>query len=351
MKAPISWLREYVDINVDIETLCGKMVDIGLEIEQVDYLGNSVTNVVVGQIAEITKHPDADRLRCCKVDIGAGELVDIVTNDANVNVLDKVPVALHNARLANGLHITKGKVRGVMSVGMFCGAEELGINSDYYDGADCDGVLKLQSDSIVGEDIRKEVGIDDYVIDVAVTSNRQDCNSIYGLAREVSVALNTSCRPLEIGFAENAESTSDYVDVEVCATDLCKDYYMQGLKDVTIQKSPLWLRRRLAKIGLRSINNIVDITNYVLIEAGQPMHAFDYSDITDNKIIVRRAKNNEEIVLLDDKTYKLSADNLVIADNNRPIGLAGIMGGAGSGIKNSTTCVMFEAARFARENI
>ena len=208
MKAPISWLKEYVDINVDIDTLCKKMVDIGLEIEEVIYLGENVTNVVVGQIEEITQHPNADRLRVCKVNVGS-EVIDIVTNSQTVNVADKVPVALHGSKLANGLKITKGKMRGVESFGMFCGAEELGINADYYPGADTDGVLVLQPTAQVGSDVRAEVGIDDYVIDVAVTSNRQDCNSVYGLAREVAVALGTTCRLLQTNHGENAEQTSN----------------------------------------------------------------------------------------------------------------------------------------------
>ena len=177
MKLPLSWLKEYVDVTVDIETLCKKMVEIGWEIEEVVYLGEKVTNVKVCQITEISQHPNAERLLCCKIDIG-GEIIPIVTNDHHVKVGDKVPVALHNANLANGLHITKGKMRGEESWGMFCGAEELGINADMYPNADVDGVLVLQGSATVGEDIRKEVGIDDYILDVGITANRQDCNSV-----------------------------------------------------------------------------------------------------------------------------------------------------------------------------
>lgn len=350
MKAPISWLREYVDINVDIETLCKKMVDIGLEIEEVIYLGESVTNVVVGQIEEIAQHPNADRLRVCKVNVG-NDVIDIVTNSQTVNVGDKVPVALHGAHLANGLKITKGKMRGVESFGMFCGAEELGINGDYYPNADTDGVLVLEPSAVVGSDVRAEVGIDDYVIDVAVTSNRQDCNSVYGLAREVAVALNTTCRPLDTTHSQGVEQTCDYVTVSVPASDLCPNYYMQGVKDVKVAKSPLWMTSRLAKVGLHGINNLVDVTNYVLMEVGQPMHAFDYADLTDKQIVVRRANDGETITALDNKEYKLNANNLVIADGTKAVGLAGIMGGANSGIKDTTTCVMLECARFKRENV
>ena len=350
MKLPLSWIRDYVDITENIETLCKKMVDIGLEIEEVVYLGEHVTNVKVCQIKEISQHPNAERLLCCKVDIGT-EILPIVTNDHNVKVGDKVPVALHNADLANGLHITKGKMRGEESWGMFCGAEELGINSDMYPNADKDGVLILNADAQVGQDIRQEVGIDDYVLDVNVTANRQDCNSVLGLAREVAVALGKNCKQPDISYSETGDATNDLVTVNVEASDICKGYFMQGLTDVKIGKSPLWLTSRLAKVGLRGINNLVDITNYVLFEIGQPMHAFDYDDITDKTIVVRRACDGEKIVPLDGKEYVLNSDDLVIADKRRAVGLAGIMGGANSEIKEGTACVLFESASFARMNV
>ena len=350
MKLPLSWIKDYVDVTVDIQTLCKKMVDIGLEIEEVVYLGKNVTNVKVCQITEITQHPNAERLLCCKVDIG-GEIIPIVTNDHHVKVGDKVPVALHNAQLSNGLHITKGKMRGEESWGMFCGAEELGINSDMYPGADVDGVLVLQDSAVVGADIRGEVGIDDYVLDVNVTANRQDCNSVLGLSREVAVALGKTCREPNTSYTESNIETASLVTVDVQASDICKGYYMQGVTDVKVEKSPIWLTQRLHKVGLHGINNLVDITNYVLYEIGQPMHAFDYADISDHEIIVRRALDGEKIVPLDGKEYVLNNDDLVIADKTRAVGLAGIMGGANSGIKNETNCVLFESASFARMNI
>lgn len=350
MKLPLSWIRDYVDVTEDINTLCKKMVDIGLEIEDVIYLGENVTNVKVCQIEEIRQHPNADKLLCCKVNIG-GEIIPIVTNDHHVKVGDKVPVALHNANLHNGLHITKGKMRGEDSYGMFCGGEELGINADMYPNADYDGVLVLRPEAKVGEDVRKEVGIDDYIIDVCVTANRQDCNSVLGIAREVAVALGKKCKMPETDYTENGVATSDLVNVEARAKDICRGYYMQGVTDVKIGKSPVWMTSRLAKIGLHGINNLVDITNYVLFEIGQPMHAFDYNDISDKTIIVRRADDGEKIVPLDGKEYVLNNDDLVIADKSRAVGLAGIMGGANSGIKQDTNCVLFESASFARMNV
>lgn len=349
MKVPLSWIKEYVDVTEDVDTLCRKMVNIGLEIEEVTYLGENVTNVKIGQIKEIIQHPNAERLLCCKVDVG--EIVPIVTNDHHLKVGDKVPVALNNARLANGMHITKGKMRGEPSDGMFCGSEELGITKDYYEGADTDGVLVLSPNAQVGADVRQEVGIDDYVLDVNVTSNRQDCNSVVGLAREVAVALGKTCREPQTDYTEQSQNTSDMVTVDVAAKDLCRGYFMQGVTDVTIRSSPVWMTSRLAKVGLHGINNLVDITNYVLFEIGQPMHAFDYDDITDNTIVVRRAQEGEKIIPLDGREYVLTSEDLVIADKTRAVGLAGIMGGANSGIKNSTTCVMFESATFARGNV
>lgn len=350
MKLPLSWIKDYVDVTENIDTLCKKMVDIGLEIEEVVYLGEKVTNVKVCQIVEIKQHPNADKLLCCKVDIG-GEIIPIVTNDHHVHVGDKVPVALHNANLHNGLHITKGKMRGEESFGMFCGSEELGINADMYPNADVDGVLVLRNEAKVGEDIRKEVGIDDYILDINVTANRQDCNSVLGIAREVAVALGKKCKLPQIDYTERDTATSDLVTVDVKAKDICRGYYMQGVTDVKIEKSPLWMTSRLAKVGLHGINNLVDITNYVLFEIGQPMHAFDYDDISDKTIIVRRANDGEKIIPLDGKEYTLTNDDLVIADKTRAVGLAGIMGGANSGIKAQTTCVLFESASFARMNV
>ena len=350
MKAPLSWIKDYVEINVDIETLCQKMVNIGLEIEEVVYLGEHVTNVKVCQIKEITQHPNAERLLCCKVDIG-GEIIPIVTNDHRVKMGDKVPVALHNANLANGLHITKGKMRGEESHGMFCGPEELGINKDYYPGADVDGVLILQDSATVGEDVRKEVGIDDYVLDVAIPANRQDCNSILGLSREIAVALGTTCKEPDLTFTEQSLPTTQLVKVDIRAKDICRGYFMQGLTDVKVAPAPLWMTSRLAKLGLHGINNLVDITNYVLFEIGQPLHAFDHEEINDNTIVVRRAENGEKIIPLDGKEYELCRDDLVIADKTRAVGLAGIMGGANSGIKNTTSTVLFESATFARETV
>ncbi len=350
MKVPLSWIKEYVNVTENVDDLCKKMVNIGLEIEEVSFLGEKVKNVKVCQIKEIAQHPNAERLLCCKVDIGE-EIIPIVTNDHNVKVGDKVPVALHNATLATGITIKKGKMRGEDSFGMFCGPEELGITKDYYPGADIDGVLVLNDNAVVGQDIRDEVGLNDYILDVNVTANRPDCNSVLGLAREVAVALGRECKEPDLSFEETSVPTESLVAVDNTAKDICKGYYMQGLTDVEIKPSPIWMTSRLAKLGLHGINNLVDITNYVLFEIGQPLHAFDYADITDKTIVVRRAENGEKIMPFDGKEYALTNDDLVIADKTRAVGLAGIMGGANSGIKDNTNCALFESATFARDNI
>ena len=351
MKAPLSWLKEYVDIDIDIDTLCQKLVNIGLEVEEVTYLAEGIKNVVVGRIEKIEKHPDADRLKVCQVNIGS-QMVQIITAAPNVNEGDVVPVALHNSDLPCGKHITKGKLRGLLSEGMMCGGEELGINNDVYPTAEIDGICILNSDEPLGAPIEKVLGLDDYLLDVSITANRPDSGSIYGLAREVAVALGKKCRPIDTTFVVDSDKkTSDIVEVEVLAKDLCPNYYMSVVDEVKIQPSPMWLTRRLHAVGLRGINNMVDITNYVLTELGQPMHAFDYDNITDKTIIVRRANDGETIVPLDGKTYTLNNNVLVIADKTRAVGLAGIMGGSNSGIKEKTSAIAFEAAKFARENI
>lgn len=350
MKVPLSWLKEYVDIEESIDVLCKKMVDVGLEIEELQYLGANVEGVKVCQIVEIAQHPNAEKLLCCKVDVG-GEQLPIVTNDHHLKVGDKVPVALHNAHLANGIVIKKGKMRGEESWGMFCGPEELGITADFYPNADKDCVLVLSKNACIGADVRAEVGLDDYLLDINVPANRQDCNSVLGIAREVAAALGKTCRQPNLSYDVGTVATQSLVTVKIDAPDLCRGYYMQGVTDVKIERSPVWMTSRLAKVGLHGISNLVDITNYVLYEIGQPMHAFDYADISDKTIVVRRAQNGEKIVPLDGKEYTLCSDDLVIADNSRAVGLAGIMGGANSGIKPTTNCVLFESASFSRSNV
>ena len=352
MKAPLSWLKDYVDIDVSAQALTEKLFSCGFEVEELIYLGAEIDRCVVGRITSIEKHPDADKLRICKLDCGCyGSDIQIVTGATNVFEGALVPVALDNSSLHGGVKIKKGKLRGVESCGMLCSGEELGINDDWYDGADVNGILILQGDIPLGTDIKKVVGLDDYIFDIAVTSNRPDCQSIYGIAREVAAVLHKPVEPVPLTYHMGSFCTSERVNIAVQAPDLCPRYIGHYVRDIKIGRSPLWMRRRLALCGLRSINNVVDITNFVLLELGQPMHAFDLSRIADSRICVRRAREGEEITTLDEKTFKLTGENLVIADGEKPVALAGVMGGLNSGIAETTRELLFESAKFERANI
>ena len=352
MKAPLSWLKDYVDIDVSAQELKDKLFSCGFEVEELIYVGQEIDRCVVGKITSIEKHPDADKLKICKLDCGEyGHDIQIVTGADNVHEGDVVPVALENSSLHGGIKIKKGKLRGVESYGMLCSGEELGINDDWYDGAEVNGILQLEKDILLGTDIKKVVGLDDYIFDIAVTSNRPDCQSIYGIAREVAAVLKKPLYPVDLSYTEDSFSTKERVNVSVEAPDLCPRYIAHYVRELKIERSPLWMRRRLALSGLRSISNVVDITNFILLELGQPMHAFDLSRVAQNKICVRRAAEGERIVTLDEKEFKLSPENLVIADGAKPVALAGVMGGLNSGISDQTDEVLFESAKFERANI
>lgn len=352
MKVPFSWLKDYVDIDISAEELQGKLFSCGFEVEELKYVGEEIDRCVVGRIKSIEKHPDADKLKICRLDCGAfGEDIQIVTGADNVFEGALVPVALDGSSLHGGVRIKKGKLRGVESCGMLCSGEELGINDDWYDGADVYGILILNEEWPLGTDIKKVVGLDDYIFDIAVTANRPDCQSVYGIAREVAAVLKKTLKPVSLTYEASDFSTSERVKVSVEAPDLCPRYIAHYVKDLKIGKSPLWMRRRLALCGLRSISNVVDITNFVLLELGQPMHAFDLARVAENCITVRRAKEGEKIVTLDEKEFTLGENNLVIADGEKPVALAGVMGGLNSGIGKDTAEVLFESAKFERANI
>ena len=352
MKVPFSWLKDYVEIDVSAEELAARLFSCGFEVEELVYCGAEIRRCVVGRIREITPHPDSDHLLVCRLDCGEyGDDLQIVTGAHNVRVNDLVPVALDGSSLAGGVKIKKGKLRGVESNGMLCSGGELGINDDWYDGADVDGILILGDGPAPGTDIRGVVGLDDYIFDIAVTANRPDCQSVYGIAREVAAVLGKPVRTPDLSYSEGKAATEDMVSVRVEAPDLCRRYIAHGVRNIRVRKSPLWMRRRLALCGLRAISNIVDITNYILLELGQPMHAFDLSLVTGRSICIRRADRGEKITTLDGKTFSLSERNLVIADGEGPVALAGIMGGLSSGISEKTEEVLFECAKFERANI
>ena len=351
MLVPISWLKDYVDINVSIPTLAKKLVGIGFEVEDIIYQEKQATNVVVGKIVKVDKHPNADRLRVTQIDIG-GKTIQVVTN-VPVEGGETIAVALDGAHLADGHDIKKGELRGVLSEGMLCGLEEVGVTVDDVQNQKAGDILRFEEGTTLGQNALKALGYDDIILDVSVTANRPDCNSIYKMAKEVAVALNPDCREPVIDYKVCSCGTkvTDMVSVDVQNQDLCPRYMAAGVKNIKIFPSSQKIKSRLRAVGIRPINNIVDITNYVLIEIGQPMHSFDKRELEGNRIVVRNAKENEVIVTLDGKENKLNESMLVICDSDRPVAVAGIMGGANSGIQDDTNEVVFEAAKFARDNI
>lgn len=352
MKLPLSWLKDYVDIDVSVQELESKLFSCGFEVEETVYFGNKIDKIVTAKIIEIAKHPNADKLSVTQIDAGKYGKLQIITAATNIFVGAVVPVALEGATLFNGERIFNGELRGLPSFGMFCSGEELGINDDWYDGASVNGILILDENFPLGEEVKELLEIEDVIFDINVTANRPDCQSILGLAREVSAVLNKPFKMPETAFnVDKSISTVKTVKISNLAYDLCPRYKGRLVKDVIIGESPRWIKRRLFSMGLRSINNIVDITNFVLLEIGQPMHAFDLSDLEGAEINVRRAKDGEKIITLDEKEFSLTQDNLVIADAVKPVALAGVMGGLNSEIKSNTRDVVFECARFARDNV
>ena len=352
MLAPLSWLKEYVDIDVTPEELEKKLFDCGFEVEQIIPYGDKIDKVVTCKIKEITQHPNAERLRVCQVDAGKYGVLQIITNATNVSVGDIVPVAVDGATLATGDRIFNGKLRGEPSYGMFCGGEEIGIDDNFYDGASGDSVLILNEKNLpLGEEVRDLLALKDYVFDISVLANRPDCQSVLGIAREIAATLKKPLKEPSYEYTVKKATAADAVKVTVKDGELCPRYVAHFVDDVKIGKSPKWMTRRLKMCGINSISNIVDITNYVLLELGQPMHAFDENDLEKREIIVRRAENGEKIVTLDEKELTLNNDNLVICDGAKPVALAGIMGGLNSEIKDATKGVVFECAKFKRDNV
>ena len=350
MKVPYSWLKEYVDLDITAQELTDKLFDCGFEVEELLDLGAEISRVVVGEVLSC-EPVEGTHLFTCQVNCGEyGNPIQIVTGAPNVYAGMHTPAALDGSTLPGGIKINAKPMKGIESNGMLCSGEELGLNDDLYPGADVYGLMDLPKDTVPGTDIRTVVGLDDYILDVSITANRPDCQSILGIAREVAAALGK-----ELKMPATDYKTTDYVfpdlDVKVEAPDLCPRYLGHGVRNITVGESPRWMRRNLALCGLRSISNVVDITNYVLLEIGQPMHAFDMDQLQERKIIVRRAKPGEKIQTLDEKEFTLTPENLVICDGNRPVALAGIMGGLNSEITENTTQLLFEAAKFARDNV
>lgn len=346
MKVPISWLKDYVEIKENIKKYSDMMTMSGSKVEGYENPFHEITNVVTGKITEVTTHPDADKLIVTKVDVKT-EIIQIVTGAKNVSKGDIIPIALHNSTLPNGVIITKGQLRGVQSNGMMCSIQELNLTVNDFPKASEDGIFILPENTPLGVDIKEVLGLDETVVEFEITSNRPDCLSIIGLARESAVTLGKKFKLPSISLKENGNgSVSDFIKVTIEDYELCKRYAGKVITDVTIKESPLWIRKRLRDAGVRPINNIVDITNYVMLEYGQPMHAFDLDYLQEKHIIIRRAKENEIIHTLDDQKRTLNTQNLVIADGDKAIAVAGVMGGANSEVNNDTTSILFESANF-----
>ena len=350
MKLNRKWLHEeFVDLSAySDKEYVEKLTVFGQKVETYERMDAEIQNVKVGKVLEIVRHENSDHMWVCQIDVGEDEPVQIVTGAQNVKQGDLVPACLHNSWLPGGVHITKGKLRGVKSNGMLCSINELGLTQNDYPDACTDGIWILNNeDCKPGDDINDVIGNRDTVVEFEITNNRPDCYSVIGLARESAAAFGMKMRHHEpVVKGSDAGSIFEHLDVEVPAENLCHRYTARMVKNVKIGPSPKWLRQRLRANGVRPINNIVDITNYVMLEYGQPMHAFDYRYIGSNKIVVREAAEGEQLTTLDGNVRDLKPGMLVIADGDKPIGLAGIMGGENSEILDDTTTVVFESANF-----
>lgn len=351
MNLSTKWLKDFVDIDVKPRDFAEALTMSGSKVEGFEIEGQELSNIVVGKVLEIEKHPDADKLHICQVDVGKDEPVQIVTGAQNVKQGDIVPVAMDNSVVAGGKKIKKGKLRGVVSNGMLCSLGELGLTKNDFPYAIEDGIFIIQEDCQIGQDIKEALGLNDTVFEFEITSNRPDCLSVIGLARETAVTYN---KPLKLHTPQvkaGHGNANDHLSVDIIDDDLCYRYCAAIVENIKIEPSPRWLRERLRASGVRPINNIVDITNYVMLEYGHPMHAFDLRYIDDAKINVRRAKDGEKITTLDGVERNLKSDMLVIADANKPVAVAGVMGGEYSSIMDDTTTIVFESACFSGPSV
>ena len=359
MITPLSWLKEYVDIDVTPQELQDKLFSCGFEVEELYEVGKDISKVVVGKVLTCEAIPET-HLHVCQVDCGQHGQFQICCGADNVAAGGKFPVALVGAtvyatakdhKTVEGvMTIGKGKLRGYESHGMLCSGVELGVSENMYPGAGYNGLLVLPEDAQVGADVKPMLGLDDWIFDIAITANRPDCQSIFGIAREVAAVLEKELKMPDLSYTETEAELKGFT-VTVDCPDLCPRYSAHYVTDVTIGESPLWMKRRLALVGIDAISNVVDITNYILKELGQPMHAFDLSTLEGNAIKVRRAENGEKITTLDEQELTLTDANMVICDGVKPVALAGVMGGLNSEIRETTSAVLFESAKFARDNI
>ena len=360
MNTSLSWIKAYVPgLDVTAQEYTDAMTLTGTKVETFEKLDADLDKIVIGQILSIERHPDADKLIICQVNIGE-KTIQIVTGAPNVHVGDKVPVVLDGGRVAGGhdgkktpggIPIKKGKLRGIESDGMMCSIEELGSSRDMYPEAPEYGIYIFPEDAVVGESAVHALGLDDVIFEYEITSNRVDCYSVIGIAREAAATFHKEFKPPVVTATGNSEDVHDYVKVTVKDTDLCPRYCARVVKNIKIAPSPVWMQRRLASNGIRPINNIVDITNYVMEEYGQPMHAYDYDTLAGHEIVVRRAGADEKFVTLDGQERTMDENVLMICDGEKAVGIAGIMGGENSMITDDVKTMMFEAACFDGTNI
>ncbi len=351
MDLSLRWLADYVETGVTPKQFCDAMTMSGSKVECYNTEADYISNVVVGKILKIEKHPDADKLQICQIDIGREEPIQIVTAAQNVYEGMLVPAALDNSTLAGGIKIKKGKLRGVPSNGMMCSVAELGVTVHDFPYAIEDGIMDIQEDCKPGDDIRTALGLNDVCVEFEITSNRPDCLSVLGLAREAAATFGKELHMPEVKIENETGDINELLSVEVRNPTLCRRYVARMIKNIKIAPSPRWMRERLRASGVRPINNLVDITNYVMLEYGQPMHAFDYKYLAGNKIVVRNAEEGESIMTLDGVERKLSPEMLCICDAEKPSCVAGVMGGEYSGIQDDTNMVVFESASFLGSSV
>lgn len=349
MKVSYKWLKDFVDIDESAESVAQKLTSSGFEVEDMIYMNEHLHDVYVGKIVKIEKHPEADRLVVCQVDVGS-KTVQIVTSATNVFEGAHVPVSLDGADLANGIKIKPSNFRGVRSDGMFCSGEELGIDENYIEGGSVNGILILPENMAAGEKIEDALLLNDVVFDINVTPNRPDCNSVVGIAREICAIYGKQFKNCDLSYKTIGGNVNDFVSVDV-QTENCPRYMASYIKNIKLERSPLWIRSRLFSVGIKPINTMVDITNYVLVEQGQPMHAFDYKYLDGKKIVVRQAKRGEKIAVLNGQTYDLDESVMVIADQSKPVVIAGVIGGVNSCICETTTDSVFECAVFDLKSV
>ena len=351
MKLSREWLGEYTTIGAPDKEYCDAMTMSGSKVEGWEVTGSEISRVVVGRVISMERHTNSDHMWVCKIDIGGERELQIVTGAQNVNIGDLVPVALDGSTLPGGKEIRTGKLRGELSEGMLCSLGELGLEQRDFPYAIEDGIFILEEDCLPGDDIREVCGLNDSVVEFEITNNRPDCLSVRGLARESACTFHTPLTFAEPTVTAGHGDIHEKLSVEIKDAELCPRYTARMVKNIKIAPSPKWMRRRLRASGVRPINNIVDITNYVMLEYGQPMHAFDYACLHDGKIIVRRAEEGESLRTLDGNDHALTPGMLVIADPEGPVALAGVMGGANSEITDETTTIVFESANFLGHSI